>query len=371
MRNPRRCAFVPLLHTVPGAPDPVEPAVLAAHEASRRRYGACKIKAALSRDGITASRRRICRIMQKNGLTSAYGRKRFKYHPRRPNEADLPNVIAGEFGGHAPCTHVCSDLTYVRVDERPEPRPHVRPLVDLSNREIVGHSAGPRQRVRQRKDRRDARRLRHRAVAVGEGVPVRQRGRRASQQDTEGRARLPRGVRHDARAAGQADGLCALVQQLQDAFDAGVHGSGRVQESRLGPPEDRPKRCSQSIFVTWRLEHAVPGPIHKDSTHDAVRHGCCLGCHARMLHVFLLFPLALNIRSCNALRYTVYFLDYPNLCSYQTSDTQMVLRRDYFKFISGRPGTILLAFAYAIAFPTEVVRALFGISCHQCSIVLR
>lgn len=114
-----------------------------------------------------------------------------------------------------------------------------------------------------------------------------------------------------------------------------------------------------------------PGPIHKDSTHNAVRHGCCLGCHARMLHVFLLFPLALNIRSCNALRYTVYFLDYPNLCSYQTSDTQMVLRRDYFKFISGRPGTILLAFAYAIAFPTEVVRALFGISCHQCSIVLR
>ena len=37
---------------------------------------------------------------------------------------------------------------------------------------------GPRQRVRQREDRRDARRLRHRAVAVEEGVPVRQRGRR-------------------------------------------------------------------------------------------------------------------------------------------------------------------------------------------------
>ena len=40
----------------PGAPDPVEPAVLAAHEASRGRYGARKIEAALSRDGITASR---------------------------------------------------------------------------------------------------------------------------------------------------------------------------------------------------------------------------------------------------------------------------------------------------------------------------
>lgn len=34
-----------------------------------------------------------------------------------------------------------------------------------------------------------------------------------------------------------------------------------------------------------------PGPIHKDSTHDAVRFGCYLGRHARMLHIFPLFPL--------------------------------------------------------------------------------
>ena len=34
-----------------------------------------------------------------------------------------------------------------------------------------------------------------------------------------------------------------------------------------------------------------PPPIHKDSTHDAVRHGCYLGCHARMLHVVPLLPL--------------------------------------------------------------------------------
>ena len=157
MRDPRRCALDPLLHAVPGAPDPVEPAVLAAHEASRGRYGARKIKAALSRDGITASRRRICRIMRKNGLNSAYGGKRFKCRPDRPNEADLPNVVAREFGGRAPCTHVCSDLTYVRVGG------------------------------------------------------------------------------------------------------------------------------------DWNMPW--PGPIHKDSTHDAVRFGCYLGRHARMLHIFPLLPL--------------------------------------------------------------------------------
>ena len=39
----------------------------------------------------------------------------------------------------------------------------------------------------------------------------------------------------------------------------------------------------------WNMPR--PAPIHKDSTHDAVRHGCYLGCHARMLRVFPLFPL--------------------------------------------------------------------------------
>lgn len=125
----------------PHAPDPIEPDVLAAHEASGGRYGARKIKAPLARRGIAASRRRICRIMRENGLASAYGRKKFKRHPGKPNEADLPNVVAREFGGRAPRTHICSDLTYVRVGGGWN---YVCLLVDLGNREIVGHSAGPR-----------------------------------------------------------------------------------------------------------------------------------------------------------------------------------------------------------------------------------
>ena len=181
----------------PKGPDPIEPDVVAAHEASRGRYGARKIKAALARAGVTASRRRICRIMRDNGLASAYGRKKFECHPGRPNEAELPNVVARQFGGRSPRTHVCSDLTYVRVGGGWN---YVCLLVDLYNREIVGHSAGPRKdadlvraafataeppffrhpgfpcrsrrRIRQRQDRRDARSLRHRAVAPQEGMPA-------------------------------------------------------------------------------------------------------------------------------------------------------------------------------------------------------
>ena len=106
-------------------------------------------------------------------------------------------------------------------------------LPDLGHR---GLPHGPRQRVRQRRDRPDARGLRHREVAIGQGLPLRQRRRRVDQQDTEGRARPPRDVRHDARAPGQALGLRAPVRQLQDPLDAGLHVSGRVQGGGAVPP---------------------------------------------------------------------------------------------------------------------------------------
>ena len=123
----------------PPAPDPVEPDVLAVHAEGKGGYGARKAKASLERRGVVASRRRISRIMGENGLSSAYGRKRFEAHPGKPNEAEPPNVLDRSFDGYAPRTHVCSDLAYVRAGGS---RRCVRLLVDLCSREIVGRSAG-------------------------------------------------------------------------------------------------------------------------------------------------------------------------------------------------------------------------------------
>lgn len=109
------------------------------------RRGPRKIKASPGRPGVTVSRRRACRIMRENGLVSAYARKRFKVHPGAVNEADAPNVVARGLGGRAPRTHICSDLTYVRVGASWS---CARLLVDPCNREIVGHSAGPRKDAR-------------------------------------------------------------------------------------------------------------------------------------------------------------------------------------------------------------------------------
>lgn len=123
------------------APDPIEPGVLAVHAESRGRYGPGKVEASPGRRGVVASRRRASRIMRENGLSSAYGSKRFKAHPSPPNEAGLPNVPGRSFDGHAPRTHVCSGPACVRVAGS---WCCACPLVDPCNREAVGHSAGSR-----------------------------------------------------------------------------------------------------------------------------------------------------------------------------------------------------------------------------------
>lgn len=123
----------------PVEPDPVEPDVLAVHAESKGRYGARKAKAPLERRGVVASRRRISRIMRENGLSSAYGRNRFKAHPGKPNEAEPPNALDRSFDGCAPRTHVRSDPAYVRAGGSWR---YVCPLADLYSRETVGRSAG-------------------------------------------------------------------------------------------------------------------------------------------------------------------------------------------------------------------------------------
>lgn len=123
------------------APDPAAEEVATAFEKSRGRYGAGKIKASLARRGIMLSRRRIVRIMKGKGLVGAYTDAEFKPSRSSAGEADVPNIVNKEFDGRPPRTHVVGDLAYVRVGAR---RCYVCLLIDLYNREIVGHAAGER-----------------------------------------------------------------------------------------------------------------------------------------------------------------------------------------------------------------------------------
>ena len=125
-------------HPEAGRVDPIAGDVHAVRRDGHERCGAGKIKAALERRGVTASRRRIVNIMKRRGMTSAYARRTFKPHKTRVNEARLANILDREFDGYGPRAHLASDLTYVRVGGK---WAYACPLIGLANRGIAGHSA--------------------------------------------------------------------------------------------------------------------------------------------------------------------------------------------------------------------------------------
>jgi transposase InsO family protein len=113
--------------------------VISAFNASRQNYGARKIKAELARGGKIISRRKIRKIMKQNNLISKYQIKQYKPHKSPKNNDNIGNKLNREFDNKAPCEAVVSDLTYVKVAGQWF---YICVLIDLFNREIVGHSAG-------------------------------------------------------------------------------------------------------------------------------------------------------------------------------------------------------------------------------------
>src|SRR5690625_3166056 len=107
---------------------------------SRNIYGQRKIKKELEKQGWTVSRRRIGRIMKDQGLVSKYTALQYRPSKTSCNESKVGNVLNREFKQTEPLKVVVSDLTYVRVGETWH---YICVIVDLFNREIIGHSSGP------------------------------------------------------------------------------------------------------------------------------------------------------------------------------------------------------------------------------------
>lgn len=108
-------------------------------KASRNNYGTRKIKVELSKRGFTISRRRIARIMADAGLVSNYTVKLFKVSKSEVNEDPIKNEVNREFKERSYKEVVVSDLASVRVANTSH---YICVLLDLSNREIIGYSAG-------------------------------------------------------------------------------------------------------------------------------------------------------------------------------------------------------------------------------------
>jgi transposase InsO family protein len=115
--------------------------VIKIFEESRNNFGTRKIKVELAKLDVIVSRRKIARIMHKYGLVSNYTVAQFKVHKSQVNNDLVENIINRDFDNDLINHTIVSDLTYVRVGQSWH---YVCILVDLFNREIIGHSCGPR-----------------------------------------------------------------------------------------------------------------------------------------------------------------------------------------------------------------------------------
>ena len=117
----------------------LEEAVEKAFRENRSLYGSRKLKRVLAKQGIIISKEKICKIMEKLGLISAYTRKKYKKQSKKCNESTAPNLLDRQFDGQKRLAAVVSDLTYVRIGQKWN---YICILLDLHNREIIGYSAG-------------------------------------------------------------------------------------------------------------------------------------------------------------------------------------------------------------------------------------
>ena len=107
-----------------------------AYQISRGTYGSPRIHAALQKQGVKCSQKRVARLMRLHKIT---GRNRQKRHPvttqRDPGAIPAPNLLNQEFYASAPDQKWVSDITYI---ETAEGWLYLASILDLFSRRVVG-----------------------------------------------------------------------------------------------------------------------------------------------------------------------------------------------------------------------------------------
>lgn len=106
------------------------------YQVSRGTYGSPRIHAALQKQGVKCSQKRVARLMRLHKIT---GRKRQKRRPvttqRDPGAIPAPNLLNQEFYASAPDQKWVSDITYI---ETAEGWLYLASILDLYSRKVVG-----------------------------------------------------------------------------------------------------------------------------------------------------------------------------------------------------------------------------------------
>ena len=106
------------------------------YQISRGTYGSPRIHAALQKQGVKCSQKRVARLMRLHKIT---GRKRQKRRPvttqRDPGAIPASNLLNQEFYASAPDQKWVSDITYI---ETAEGWLYLASILDLFSRRVVG-----------------------------------------------------------------------------------------------------------------------------------------------------------------------------------------------------------------------------------------
>ncbi len=113
----------------------LEVLVRSVHEEGRKAYGSPRIQAVLAKRGVNLSRKRVIRLMQKQGLRGR-GRRRFVTTTDSRNAENIAeNVLDRDFSASAPNMKWAGDVTFLRT---PEGWLYLAVILDLYSRMVVG-----------------------------------------------------------------------------------------------------------------------------------------------------------------------------------------------------------------------------------------
>lgn len=104
---------------------------------NRHVYGSRRIKKGLAKNGFIISRRRICRIMKKEGLSFKKRRKFVATTDSKHNLPIAPNLLNREFNVVQPDKYYVGDITYIWTNEG---WLYLAIVIDLFSRQVIGWS---------------------------------------------------------------------------------------------------------------------------------------------------------------------------------------------------------------------------------------
>lgn len=105
------------------------------HRSSRHTYGAPRVHGQLARRGHHIGRKRVARLMRREGLVGAHGRK--KGRRRKVDVAPAPDLLQRDFSAARPNQRWVADITEFKTGEG---KLYVAAIRDLCHRGIVGWS---------------------------------------------------------------------------------------------------------------------------------------------------------------------------------------------------------------------------------------